>query len=191
MVALLGLGACAELGWNPLDPAYVPAEQQVDLPRPKTLSFDLATLDGMPPAYKASVLSDPLRADRRMTWTGDQTTRPQASLLVRHSLDETALAYPADPKDAIAYWPDLAWRSLDFRTLFETRNGLGEALWRRFVMGPFTCVVFQQTVETKILAGYYCSPAGDELRPGQAETVVQSARFEEGSLPPTEADPAS
>ena len=181
LVALLGLGACSELGWNPLDPDYIPPEQDVTLPTPAALAFDLPTLGTLTPVYKATVLADPLRADRRQSWSGDETTEPQASIMVRYSMDETPLAIPVDPKDAIAYWPALSWRSLDSQTLYETRNALGPVLWRRFVMGPFTCVILQQTVQNKLLAGYYCSPAGEELSEGQAETVAQSVRFEDST----------
>lgn len=189
VVAILGLGGCAEFGWNPLDPDYVPPEKQVDLPRPKTLAFDLGTLADVPATYKAEILSDPLRADRRKSWTGDVDRQPQASLVLRHSMTDKPLAFPQDPKDAVAYWPDMAWRSLDFQTLYETRNRLGPALWRRFVMGPFTCVMMNQTVGQTALAGYYCSPAAEELSDGQAETVVQSVRFEDGAPTTSQTDP--
>lgn len=183
MVALLGLGACSEMGGKPLDPDYMAPEERGDLPTPETLTFALETLADLPPAYQATVLSDPPRADRRKTWQGDQNTQPQASLVLRHAMDETALTFPMDPKEAIKYWPDMGWRSLDFKTLYETENRLGRALWRRFVMGPFTCVVMQQVVDRTVLAGYYCAPAGEALSAGQAETVVQSIRFEDSSAP--------
>ncbi|RED54048.1 hypothetical protein [Aestuariispira insulae] len=185
LAAGLGLSACAELDWNPLDPAFVPEKIKARMPSPVELSLDLETLQEIRPINQERLLRDPFRLRREANWNRSTSLEASGALILIQPLDDASGTMPDDPKETLALWPDLAWRETTFLDYFKTNNEIGTATWRRFSSGGQLCVVFSQAVPalktpqgSTSLAGYYCSAAGEPLTPGQAETVVQSAKVQ-------------
>ena len=181
--------ACAEFGYNPLDPDFQPEEERAAIDQSSTLlSYDLVTLsDGVSLADKTYHDEGAILETRR-DWKGRVTDAPTASMVLLEATGATMPPVPGDPKEARGLWKQYNWRTVEYFDLYETHNSIGHVLWRRFLVGGRLCVIFQQgwgglegATASHVLAGYYCNSPGDSFSDGQAETVVQSIRVWEES----------
>jgi len=174
--------ACAELGYNPLDPDFQPAEELETLAQPTTLlNYKLPSLNDGVSLVERVYHKDTNILETRRVWKGIVADAPVASLVLFEATKDILPGVSGDPKEARGVWKNHNWRTIEFFDLYETKNAIGYVLWRRMLSGGRICVMFQQgwggienISPSHVLTGYYCSAPGEELTAGQAETVVQS-----------------
>lgn len=178
---------CDEFGWNPLDPEYQSANSTNQTKIPAILlKFSVPTLNDSASFFDERTDPETGVITRRRTWRGPPGNDVSASILENRYLSGAVLGTPPQPELAVQYWDQLRQRQLDFKVLYASENAIGAVQWRRFVMGAKVCVVFSQgwsagnSPPTRHIMGYYCAAAGHPLTDGQAETVVQSVRVQEG-----------
>jgi len=187
LLGALAIAACAQVGLQALSPGdHLFQSVDEDDPRapPATaMRFDLETLEGTSSLLSTRVNEDDAIFERRRVWRSADPTDVHASILIQSRTNGRPISYPADVREAIRLWPDLFLKNAAFAELIQSRNALGPVLYRRFEAGGQLCVLFQQGLGPnpgevmRRVAGYYCSPVGDGLTAGQAETVVRSVRL--------------
>lgn len=98
-------------------------------------------------------------------WDGLRGER--AELMLTEALTEAGITAPEDPRALTARFPGLVRLKASFSELYESDTAVGPALWRRFVAGDSSCVIFRQhwdngsgTAAIRVLSGYYCAPPG-------------------------------
>ncbi|MCR9221337.1 MAG: hypothetical protein NXI21_14020 [Alphaproteobacteria bacterium] len=152
-------------------------------PPATVMRFDVPTLADASSLLSTRINEDEAIFERRRVWRTADAAGVHASIVVQSRTNGREIDYPSDMREAIRLWPDLLLKNVAFGTLYQSRNALGEVLWRRFEAGGQLCVLFQQGIgpnpgeALRRVAGYYCAPAGDAFTPGQAETVVRSVRL--------------
>lgn len=177
ILSIFSLNACAEFGWNPLDPTYVPPEEMQTVPNVENLRFDLLVFEGHTAKLVESELTDPHPiTQRRFTWRGDDNFTPQAEIISWHSQSTKPLPDIADPKQFKDWFSVFRNKKLRYLDYFQTYNSLGKVLWRRIAYGPAICLIFQQDWNDVLLTGYYCAADADPLSAGQGETIIQSIK---------------
>lgn len=177
---LVLLGACAELGWNPLDP------KEWD-PRPppdpgSVVAWPVDRLGAGAPirAMRAPGAALPGRLDVRWPPAGaDGRSGPRAAVVLFETFDPARrAALLADPAADLAPWPDLAARALDAGPVYRLAVGAEERAWRRAVAGVDACLfsAFVPAAAPEGLArAYFCRSAGDGL--SETEAVALLARL--------------
>ena len=181
--------ACAELGYNPLDPNFQSAKEIAALEQSSVLlNYKLSTLNNGVSLVEKKYHDEGSILEIRRDWKGAITDAPAASMILLKATEETMPPKPLDPQNTRGLWNEYNWRTVEFFDLFETRNSIGYVLWRRFLVGGRLCVMFQQgwgetdtNTASHVLTGYYCNRPGDPFSDGQAETVVQSVSVWEES----------
>ena len=108
----------------------------------------------------------------RARW--DTRTGIKAELMLIEA--PTGARRPPDPRDLTGDFPGLIRLNASFGDLYESETANGNALWRRFVAGDRTCMIFRQDLAglaevpgSRLLSGYYCA------RPGATFTVLDAA----------------
>lgn len=89
---------------------------------------------------------------------------------------------PSDPKDLTSDFPGLIRLNAAFGDLYESETAVGTALWRRFVTGTRTCVIFRQNLTgrpkapgARVLSGYYCASPGATFTVLDAAAILRAA----------------
>lgn len=101
----------------------------------------------------------------RGRWDGLFGDRAELMLIESHSAK--GINSPEDPRDLIDDFRGLIRLKAAFGDLYQSKTSMGVAVWRRFVAGDRSCLIFSQrwdsgsdTPVSRILAGYYCAKPG-------------------------------
>jgi len=91
----------------------------------------------------------------------------RAELMLIESLSAKGINSPEDPRDLIDDFRGLVRLKAAFGDLYQSDTVMGRAIWRRFVTGDRSCIIFNQrwdsgpeTPVSRTLAGYYCAKPG-------------------------------
>lgn len=174
VAALFLVSACAELGWNPLDPKEWEAKPPHD--PGFAVAWPARALSGAPPVHAMRAGRDGAPGWLDMRWPAPAPGGARAGVAVFQRLDDAArAAILADPLADRALWPDLAIRAVDAGPLYRLDARGGERFWRRAVAGTEVCVVaaFLPAAAPEGLArAFFCRSAGDGLSEAAAADLV-------------------
>lgn len=91
----------------------------------------------------------------------------RAELMLIESKAAKGVNSPEDPRNLIDDFRGLVRLKAAFGDLYQSNTSMGVAVWRRFVAGDRSCLIFSQrwgdgsnTPVPRILAGYYCAKPG-------------------------------
>jgi hypothetical protein len=168
----LVLGACAGTGEPPPYDA-VPASAA-------RLSFAAPGLQGEAARHFHADREEAGYTVDRSRW--DAPGGAAAELMMIETRNPRGLAVPGDPQDEVANFADLVKLKSTFGTLYQSETAMGPAIWRRFVAGDRSCVIFSQrwdkgpgTPVERTLFGYYCAPSGVPFDLQDAQAVLRFA----------------
>ena len=166
------LGACAGSGEPPPYDA-VPAGAA-------RLYFDAPELGGAAARHFHAEHGEAGYSVDRARW--DAPGGAAAELMLIETRNPNGLAVPGDPRDEVANFADLVKLKATFGTLYQSETAVGPAIWRRFVAGDKSCVVFSQrwdkgagTPVERTLFGYYCAAPGVAFDLQDAQGVLRFA----------------
>jgi hypothetical protein len=139
------------------------------------LVFNERTLTNASTQFKLA--SRTLSGNRIERGRWDVASGAQAELRLTETLTSHGINAPADPRDMTGGFADLIQVRASFGELYQSDTGAGPAIWRRFVTGDRSCVIFNQrwdsgegTPVIRTLAGYYCA------KPGGTYTIQDTQR---------------
>jgi len=111
----------------------------------------------------------------------------RAELMLIEALNPKGLDLPDDPRDELINFTSLIDLKASFGELYQSDTGMGPAVWRRFVAGDRTCVIFSQrwddgpkTPVIRTLFGYYCAAPGGTFTLQDAQSLLQSVYITAG-----------
>ncbi|MEX2614880.1 MAG: hypothetical protein WD767_02175 [Alphaproteobacteria bacterium] len=167
------LGACGSLDSGA--PSYnTVADTQA------RLFFDAPALSAAQARHRRAERAESGYRVERARW--DAPSGVTAELMLIEALTPKGLDVPDDPKMEAANFPDLVRLKAAFGELYQSETAMGPSIWRRFVAGDRSCVIFSQrwdggpgTPATRTLFGYYCAGPGDTFTLQDAQAVLLTA----------------
>lgn len=127
------------------------------------LVFAADSLRGATVRYKVAKNLPAGQRIERARW--DTRTGIMAELMLTEA--PTGTRKPQDPRDLTGDFPGLIRLNASFGDLYQSETANGTALWRRFVAGDRTCMIFRQDLASRaevpgsrLLSGYYCAGPG-------------------------------
>lgn len=103
----------------------------------------------------------------------------RAELMLTDSKSAKGINSPEDPRDLVDDFRGLIRLNAAFGDLYQSNTSMGVAVWRRFVAGDRSCLIFSQrwdsgpdTPVSRILAGYYCAKPGGTYTIQDAQSTL-------------------
>ena len=144
------------------------------------LYFDAPAFSGATGEHRRADRRDSGYAVERAYW--ENRAGISAETMLIEALQPKGLQVPDDPQDEIANFVELVPLKVTFGKLYQSETAMGPAIWRRFVAGDRSCVIFSQrwddgpgTPATRTLFGYNCAASGEVFTLQDAQAVLRHA----------------
>ena len=154
-------------------------------PNKARMLFTAPALAGVRAVHLKAVRGQAGYRVERARW--DTGAGGRAELMLIEALNPKGLDLPDDPRDELINFTSLIDLKASFGELYQSDTGMGPAVWRRFVAGDRTCVIFSQrwddgpkTPVIRTLFGYYCAAPGGTFTLQDAQSLLQSVYITAG-----------
>jgi len=180
LAALIALaaGGCAVFGDD--EPTY-----ETVSPHDARLSFAWPALAGASTRFRKAIRAEEGYRVERGRW--EMPAGARAELMVIEALGAKGLTTPDDPKAELINFPDAVRLKAAFGILYQSETAVGPALWRRFVAGDRSCMVFSQRwgggregPVRRTFFGYYCAAPGTPFTIQDAQQALKTVSLNAG-----------